>query len=316
MGNFTRTLDPESLRASARYYVAHALLAGTTTLIDHHESPGFIEGSLEVLGDACEELGVRALLCYGVTERNGGISEVRRGLRECERFVRENTRDQVRGMIGLHASFTLSDEALREVAARLEVTGLPVHTHLAEDRADVEDARRRGFENPLDRLMRLDVLPPHSILAHGVHADPSTVNRAVEERDAWWVQNPRSNLGNRVGYASSLSATDQVALGTDGYPSEMPEEAKALEIQARANGDAEGLGRARMEAGHRMVASFFRAEDLAGDSVEFEGTNVSHSTIAGRAVVQEGRLVSADLEEIRAHATEQAALLWKRMEAL
>ena len=82
-----RALDEESLRASARLYVAEALLAGTTTLIDHHESPNFIAGSLDVIADACEELGVRALLCYGATERNGGRQEARDGLAECRRFI-------------------------------------------------------------------------------------------------------------------------------------------------------------------------------------------------------------------------------------
>ena len=78
-----RALDRESLRASARFYVAESLLSGTTTLIDHHESPEFVEGSLDVLADACEELGMRAALCFGATERNGGREEARRGLAEC-----------------------------------------------------------------------------------------------------------------------------------------------------------------------------------------------------------------------------------------
>ena len=87
-----RALDEESLRASARLYVADALLAGTTVLIDHHESPDFIEGSLDVLADACDELGIRALLCYGATERNGGVDEAMRGLGECRRFIESNDR--------------------------------------------------------------------------------------------------------------------------------------------------------------------------------------------------------------------------------
>ncbi|MEM7166156.1 MAG: amidohydrolase, partial [Planctomycetota bacterium] len=74
-----RALDEETLRASARYYVADSLRQGTTALIDHHESPNFIEGSLDVLADACAELGIRAVLCYGATERNDGADEARRG---------------------------------------------------------------------------------------------------------------------------------------------------------------------------------------------------------------------------------------------
>jgi cytosine/adenosine deaminase-related metal-dependent hydrolase len=106
-----RALDAESLRAAARAYAARALLAGTTTLIDHHESPNFIEGSLSIVADACSELGIRAMLCYGATERNFGREEGRRGLAECRRIVASPL---VRGLVGLHASFTVSDDTVRE----------------------------------------------------------------------------------------------------------------------------------------------------------------------------------------------------------
>ena len=109
-----RAIDAVSLRASARYYVAHALLSGTTGLIDHHESPEFIEGSLDVLADACQELGMRAVLTYGATERNGGREEARRGLAECRRFITENRRPLVEGVVGLHASFTVSDDTIEK----------------------------------------------------------------------------------------------------------------------------------------------------------------------------------------------------------
>ncbi|MGQ0723358.1 MAG: amidohydrolase family protein, partial [Candidatus Eiseniibacteriota bacterium] len=85
-----RALDEASLRASARLYAAESLRFGTTTLIDHHESPGFIEGSLDVIADACQAAGVRALLCYGATERNAGRDEAKRGLAECRRFLTTN----------------------------------------------------------------------------------------------------------------------------------------------------------------------------------------------------------------------------------
>ena len=132
-----RALDEASLRAAARLYIAEALLAGTTTLVDHHESPSFIEGSLDVLGDAADELGVRLVTCFGATERNGGRLEARRGLAECARFVRQNRRPLVAGVVGLHASFTVSDETLDEAGALARELRTVVHVHVAEDRADV-----------------------------------------------------------------------------------------------------------------------------------------------------------------------------------
>ena len=73
-------LDLEMLRASARLGAVEALLAGTTGIVDHHESPHAIEGSLDVIADACAEVGVRVVCAYGVTDRHGADG-ARRGPR-------------------------------------------------------------------------------------------------------------------------------------------------------------------------------------------------------------------------------------------
>ena len=198
-----RALDAETLHAAAADYVARALLAGTTSLIDHHESPHLIEGSLAVLGEACEQLGMRALLCYGATERNFGSDEAARGLAECRRMPASPL---IRGMVGLHASFTVSDDTVRAAGDLARELATVLHVHVAEDLADVEDARSRGFDGPLERLARLGALVPGSILAHGVHLSRAQVERA-EALSCWLVQNPRSNEGNRVGNACATPTT-------------------------------------------------------------------------------------------------------------
>lgn len=301
-----RALDEPSLRASARYYAAASLLEGTTAVIDHHESPEFIEGSLDVIADACQELGLRAVLCYGASERNGGREEAQRGLAECARFVRGNTRPLVRGVVGLHASFTVSDETLSDAGELARELGTVVHVHLAEDRADVEDARTRGFEGPLQRLLALDALPPGSVLAHGVHLTEAEVRHA-EERGLWLVHNPRSNIANDVGYASSLVASEHVALGTDGFPSRMADELEALMHAAAAAGDEPYPLVARLDAGHELLATLLPTPAEVGRG---------WIRTAGREVARDGRLLGADLEEIERSAAEQAKELWKRMAAL
>jgi len=311
-----RALDAESLRAAARDYVARALLAGTTTLVDHHESPNLIEGSLAILAEACEALGVRALLCYGASERNFGRDEARRGLAECRRIA---ATPRVRGLVGLHASFTVSDATAREAGAAARELGTVVHVHVAEDRADVDDARRRGAAGPLERLLALDALPPGSILAHGVHLDRDQARRAGEAR-CWLVHNPRSNNGNRVGYAASLSATDRVALGTDGWDADMAEEEEALEKLARAHGDAGVDG--RLAGGLRLAAERFgaQAEPLApgslGDLVVRRDGAIRHVVVGGRVVVERGALTGGDFAAIVAEARATASRLWTRMKAL
>jgi cytosine/adenosine deaminase-related metal-dependent hydrolase len=318
-----RALDEASLLASARLYVAEALLAGTTTLIDHHESPGMIEGSLDILARACDELGIRALLCYGATERNAGREEAEQGLAECRRFALTTRHPRLRGLIGLHASFTVSNETLDEAAALCRETANVVHVHVAEDVADVGDAHQRSFRGPLERMTERGALPPGSILAHGVHLDEAQV-RSTAAQGLWLVQNPRSNHGNRVGYPRALWASGRVALGTDGYPADMRSELAVLHQTAAAHreyerGGTELLDR-RLDAG-RVLAEDRFGGGLEGDTVTLEpgpiaSAPVRRVTVDGRAVVEEGRLVRSDIDEIRACAREQAGRVRLRMERL
>ena len=304
-----RALDAESLRAAARYYVAESLLSGTSTLIDHHESPNFINGSLDILADACSELGIRALICYGATERNGGRDEARRGLAECRRFVVSNRRPGIVGAVALHASFTVSDETVRDAGELCRALKTVMHVHVAEDRADGDDAIRRGYRDPLERLFALGALPTGSLLAHGVHLGVASMRRASEAR-LWIVQNPRSNRGNGVGYPVALRYASRVALGTDGYPSRMEDEIEALHHEASARGEEDEDVQKRIDGGEAL------ARELFGDAtheVTREKGRVVAMRIGDRSVVENGKLVNGDIEEIHAYAHEQAARLWKRM---
>lgn len=292
-----RALDADSLRASARLYVAEAIEHGTFSLIDHHESPCLINGSLDILADACQELGARAVLCYGATERNAGRDEARRGLEECRRFLTENRRPLVRGVVGLHASFTVSDDTIREAAALAREHFTVLHVHVAEDGADVRDARDRGYAGVIDRFERLDALIAGSIFAHGVHLTADEV-RSCATNKCWLVQNPRSNRGNGVGYPGALSNSDRVALGTDGYPADMRVEEEMLIEEARAAGDDLSHVRKRLQAGSRLIAERFADADVPSGPEEVRAQ------------------VTSEMPAIREEARMQAQKLWTRMQAL
>jgi len=288
-----RAIDEPSLRAAARLYAAEARRHGTDVLVDHHESPSFIEGSLDVIADACEELGIRAVLCYGATERNGGRHEAARGLAECRRFIRSNRRRLVRGVVGLHASFTVSDDTIREAGDVCRELDTVVHVHVAEDGADIDDAIRRGYRGPLERLHALGGLPAGSILAHGVHLDAAQV-RTVGQLGCWIVQSPRSNRHNKVGYPRALADSARVALGTDGFVSDMHEEMSVLREEALAHGEDVGVVARRSAGGLALVAERgFGAHRPAAPAIRDEM-----------------------MDEIRADAREAAAILWKRMAEL
>jgi cytosine/adenosine deaminase-related metal-dependent hydrolase len=311
-----RALDAEALRASAQDYVARALLAGTTALIDHHESPFLIEGSLAILADACEQLGMRALLCYGATERNFGREEAARGLAECRRVPASPL---IRGLVGLHASFTVSDDSIREAGALTRELATVLHVHVAEDFSDVDDARSRGFDGPLERLAALDALVPGSILAHGVHLSRAQVEMAAA-RSCWLVQNPRSNEGNRVGYAGNLRYSNRVALGTDGWNGDMAEEEAALFRLAKTYSDDRTAS--RLATGNALIAERFGAitQPLApgalGDIVVRENGHLRHVIVGGRIVVENSCLTGGEMDAISANARKSAARLWDRMAAL
>jgi cytosine/adenosine deaminase-related metal-dependent hydrolase len=317
-----RAIDERALGASARYYVAEALLSGTTALVDHHESPNFIEGSLDVVADACQDLGMRALVCYGATERNGGPAEARRGLAECRRFILSNRRPLVRGAVGLHASFTVSDDTIREAGELCRDLGSVLHVHLAEAASDVEDARQRGYDGPLERLRALGALVPGSILAHGVHLTEAQV-RAAEDCGCWLVQNPRSNRGNGVGYPHALRASARVALGTDGYPADMCHELQELFEIASAEHDDQRAAGARLLGSQALAAEHldFPFDPAPADALDkpmaFAWTTrdacVRQLTVDGRPVLEDGRLLTANIDQIRAEARQEAARLWPRM---
>ena len=316
-----RALDERSLAAGARLYAAEALLAGTTVLVDHHESPAFIEGSLDVLADACQDLGVRALVAYGATERNGGAGEARRGLAECKRFLLSNRRPLVRGCVALHASFTVSDATIRAAGELCRELGTFLHVHVAEDRADVADARARGYAGPLERLHELGALPPGSILAHGVWLDAEQVRKA-DGWGCWLVQNPRSNRGNRVGYPPALAASGRVALGTDGYPADLGDELAALSETGIAAGEPGAVLDARLYGSQHLARALFPGDAAAlppseGDAAGFvrsvRAQRAARTVVAGRVVVENGRLKTGDIDALRAAAREEAPRLWRRM---
>jgi cytosine/adenosine deaminase-related metal-dependent hydrolase len=332
-----RALDERTLRAAARLYIAESLSLGTTLLVDHHESAAFIDGSLDVIADAAEELGCRVVTSYAVTERNGGKREARAGLAENRRFIRKNRRALVRGMVGLHAGFTVTDDTIVEAAGLARELGVPLHVRVAEDGVDMEDARERGYRDPVHRLIALDGLPEGSILAHGVHLDERAV-REASERGAWLVQSPRSNRQNKVGWPYALWKSDRVALGTDGFPPDLDAERQTLldvatdaqdrkllpggktgpRYDRRCNAgwelarDLYGVPFAPLEAGAAADVTVYARHAMPGLPTELP----LHVVVGGRISLQDWRLTRGDFHEIAAEARTQAKRLWKRMEKL
>ena len=233
-----KSLTLEDVYYSSLVCLIDAIRHGTTSLIDHHASPSAISGSLDEIALAVEQSGLRAVLCYEVTDRDGEEKK-RAGIKENLRFIdRANPKLLAEGRIaatfGLHASLTLSDETL-DACRKAVPDGVGFHIHVAESEADQYDSLAKSGLRVVDRLYRHGILGPHSIAAHAVHLDAQEV-ALLAETGTWVTHQPRSNMNNAVGAApveSLLRAGVRVGLGNDGFSNAMWEEWKSAYLMPK-----------------------------------------------------------------------------------
>jgi putative selenium metabolism protein SsnA len=237
-----RALSLDDVRYSALVCLVDAIKHGTTTLIDHHASPNAIDGSLDVIAEAVQEAGVRASLCYEVTDRDGP-ARAQAGIAENVRFAKSladghgrttNRHSLLAASFGLHASLTLSDETLADCVAAAEGLepsrgGLGFHIHAAEGISDEEDSLRKSGKRVVERLDHAGILGPESILVHCVHVDAWEME-LLRDTGTWVTHQPRSNMNNAVGVApveTMLRGGIKVGMGNDGFSNNMWAEWKA-----------------------------------------------------------------------------------------
>jgi len=307
-------LDEQMIYWSAMLGATEALISGTTCIIDHHESPNFIDGSLSLVAKACEQVGVRVNACYGVSDRWDDLGQLhskvsplskmtdaaKRGLEECDRYLSQGGR----GMVGVHAAFTCSDETLNaasELAAKHKVG---VHIHVAEGLDDVHAGAR------LESLTR-----DNWLLIHAVHLD--------RKLSGYVVHNPRSNMNNSVGYAKPSALKNKILLGTDGIGADMLEEARLAFIRLREY-DIEQTPStvwSWLENGYEIFP------EAKSDKVTYNydhldspwhvaftpGVRATDVEVNGEKLVVAGLPTRVDIQEVRAKAAEQSIRLHQRL---
>ena len=214
-------LDEEDITLSAQLPLIDCIRNGTTTVIDHHASPAMRDGSLDLIEKAVRQAGLRASLCYEVSDRNvvGG------GIAENKRFIQKVGKGdgQIAAMMGMHASFTMSDATIEECVGIARDAGVGCHIHVAEDAADRDDSLAKYEVPTVKRLDKLGVTGKNSIFVHCVHIDEAEMDTLVETGTTV-VHNPESNMNNAVGVTPLLKLLKKgvlVGLGTDGMGSDM-----------------------------------------------------------------------------------------------
>jgi len=340
-----RALDDEGVYYSALVGAIRAAQCGVGTLVDHHASPNVITGSLDLVRDAIARVGLRGVLCYEVTDRNGPQG-ARAGLEENARFIRNCAQDGwFAGVVGAHASFTLSDETLGALAELADESGRGVHIHCAEASSDNEDSLRRCGKRVLGRLLEARIVRPGTILGHCTHLLPEEVDVAYDH-GCWIAHNCRSNINNAVGYAPIESlARGRLALGTDGIDHDMFAESRAAffrmrEAKARVPFHAPLhwlMGASQLAAENLGIPLGRVAKDYPADllllnyipatpltSANFAGhwffaINAQHVhslMVGGRWILRNGELCNGTLQEELVRARAVALRTWERFEVL
>jgi len=348
------TLDRHLLlgdtRLSADATMIDCLENGVTTLFDHHASYGEIAGSLFAIADSARQYGVRANLCYEVSDRDGQ-EKMRAGVKENVDFIRHARNDRtgmLAGLFGMHAQFTLSDATLdycREQAPE----GVGYHIHVAEGIEDVYACLKEHGKRPVYRLHDFGILGENTLCGHCTHVSDAEID-LLKETETSVAHNPESNMGNAIGCPPTLHMLHKgvcVGLGTDGYTNDMLESLKVAKLLHQHNlhdatvawGEAPQM---LFDNNARLATKFFGRElgvlkaGAAADVIALDyvpltpldatdigghvlfgmsGRSVIHTVIDGKVRMKNRELIGVDKQAVLAHCREAAAGLWRRINA-
>jgi cytosine/adenosine deaminase-related metal-dependent hydrolase len=328
--NIDTKLDAEIIRACGLITAMYCAKNGITFIIDHHSSPFATQNSLEILTEAFDQVGIGHLLCYEMTDRNG--KEYREhGLKETERFLQRK-----QGLVGLHASFTVSDDLLKKAVSLAHKYNSGIHIHVAEDQIDQSHCLKYYGCRVIERLYKFGVLGlGKSILAHCIHLNEDE-RQILSESNAWIAVNTESNLNNMVGlFEASGGMQDKVMLGTDGMHSDM---LRSAQWHYLTHKKTEQLSVAKSYDRLRRVHDYIERNVFQGDGENnlviidylpptpvnqdnwlghfFSALNSTHinSVISqGKFIVKNRKLMTVNEEEIKLSAKIQAQRLWSKL---
>lgn len=344
-----RLLTLEDVELNAGTTFIESIRNGVTTVFDHHSSPHAVSGSLQTMADAAGRIGIRTSLCYETSDRDGA-GVLAAAIEENASFMKKvNTgeQDMVKGLFGLHAGFTLSEESLDAACAAKEGIAGGFHVHVAEGANDEPNSQARYGKRIVQRFDDHGILGPETIAAHCIHADPDELE-LLKATDTTVVHNPHSNMGNAVGVApvvAMLARGLRVGLGTDAYTADILASAQVAKIlQSDHLGDPTvGFGQALQLAfvnNPKICAQYFRKDlgvlkagayadliavdyrpftplsaESAGGHILFgmSGSQVNDTMVNGAWVMRDRVILTVDEAAIFARSTERAPRIWAQM---
>ena len=340
-----RHLDLEACRASAQALVIDSIKQGVTTIFDHHASFYEIPGSLMKLAEVMQEFGMRASLCYEVSDRDGEEKSIQ-SVQENKDFIdwcEKNPSDMLKPMFGGHALFTISDKTFdRMNEANNGRVGY--HIHVSEGMNDVWDSLQTYGRRPVQRLQDHNILGPKTVLGHCIHVNTNEMD-IIKGTDTMCVNNPESNMGNAVGISPIIPLMKKgilVGMGTDAYTNDMLESIKVALCSQRNNacmpnvawGEvtqmlfynnakiAERTGFPTLgilapgAAADIIVMDYkpytpFSDENIDGHMLfGMTGRQCETTIINGRVLMKDRKLTEIDEEAVNAHIMESSKRLW------
>lgn len=341
-----RHLTMEQIKYSAMETMISCIRSGVTTIFDHHASFGQIGGSLFTIAAAAKELGVRACLCYEVSDRDGA-EKARVSVMENAEFIRYalgDDSDMIAGMMGMHAQFTISD-ATMEMAAANKPKEAGYHIHVAEGIEDLHDCLKKYGKRIVDRLMDWDILGEKTLLGHCIYINSHEME-LIRDTDTMVVHNPESNMGNACGCPPTMELVRRgilTGLGTDGYTHDMTESYKVANVLHKhhlcdANAAWSEVPKMLFENNRKIANRYFKAplgilkEGAAADVIVVDYDPPTHldenninghilfgmtgrdvvATIGnGKVLMKDREVKTADTERVMAKCRESSAKLWK-----
>ncbi|MBU0489495.1 MAG: amidohydrolase family protein [Bacteroidetes bacterium] len=324
-----KCLDRESIEMSAYATAIACLKAGSAFVIDHHASPNLVEGSLDIIAQAFDKVGVSHLLCYEISDRDGSETAAA-GLRETDRYLSRR-----QGLVGLHASFTVGNETLRKAVTLAQKHRSGIHVHVAEDVSDQEHCQQNYGKRVVERLHEAGVLNfGKTILGHCLHLGDHE-RKLIADSPCWVVQNTDSNLNNNVGFFNSEGLGENIMLGTDGMHSDMIRSARMSFLVGNHFDNMDYMKAwKRLTNVHRYIESNGFAGNGANNLVIFdydsptpvlarnfpghfifglEPAHVKHVISNGKIVLKNRRCTLIDEDEILKRAQIATERLWDRM---
>lgn len=340
-----RHLTLEQTKYSAVETLISCIRNGVTTVFDHHASFGQIGGSLFTIADVAKELGVRACLCYEISDRDG-MDKARESVMENAEFIRyalKDDTDMIAGMMGMHAQFTISD-ATMELAAANKPDEVGYHIHVAEGIEDLHDCLKKYGKRIVDRLMDFNILGEKTLLGHCIYINPHEMD-LIKDTNTIVVHNPESNMGNACGCPPTMELVHRgilTGLGTDGYTHDMLESYKVANVLHKhhlcdANAAWGEVPKMLFENNAAIANRYFKTplgvlkEGAAGDVIvvdynpptQLDASNINGhilfgmtgrdvvTTVAnGRVLMKDREIKVIDVEEAMAKCREESAKLW------